>query len=240
MTKPVDIDRLQETLQYRFRDGAVLRRALTHTSALERVRRLGGSYQRLEFLGDRVLALVIADRLLAAFPKAPEGELARRLTALVRAETCADVAREIELGKYIAMSEGEEHSGGRAKQAILADVCEAVIGALFVDGGLEAAAAFIDRHWGRRLEEPAGHLRDAKTMLQEWAQARGLGTPTYRAVDRAGPDHRPFFTVSVELDGLEAAQGQGGSKRIAEQEAAAALLLREGVWTQEDWDARRS
>lgn len=214
---------------YHFKDPTVLEQALTHISALAGPRNRAGSYQRLEFLGDHVLGLVVSDMLFRAFPKADEGELSRRLADLVRKEACADVARAIDLGAAIRLGASESNAGGRNRTAILADVCEALIGAVFVDGGYPAASALIERLWVQRMRTPARPLRDAKTILQEWAQARGLPTPSYREVERRGPDHDPEFRVTVELPGRLPAEGLGRSKRSAEQAAAAAMLLREGV-----------
>lgn len=214
---------------YRFKDPALLEQALTHISALSGARNRAGSYQRLEFLGDHVLGLVVSDMLFRAFAKADEGEMSRRLADLVRKEACADVGRSIELGAAIRLGASEANAGGRERTAILADVCEALIGAVFVDGGYPAAAALIERFWGERMRTPARPLRDSKTMLQEWAQARGLPTPAYREVERKGPDHDPEFRVTVELPDLAPAEGLGRSKRAAEQAAAAAMLMRAGV-----------
>lgn len=222
---------LEERLGHRFATVTHLERALTHASAVAEAHLAPGeSYQRLEFLGDRVLALVIADMLLNAFPEADEGELARRLTGLVRNESCAEVAIEIDLGNWIRLGGGEVQSGGRRKAAILGDVCEAVIGALFVDGGLPAARAFIQTNWRGRMMNWSGPLRDAKTTLQEWVQGRGLPAPKYAIIERSGPDHAPRFVVEVTVDGMRALSGSGSSKREAEQKAAAAVLAAEGVW----------
>jgi ribonuclease-3 len=214
---------------YDFKDRALLEQALTHISALTGSRNRAGSYQRLEFLGDHVLGLAVSDMLFRAFAKADEGEMSRRLADLVRKEACADVARAIELGPAIRLGASEANAGGRGRTAILADVCEALIGAVFLDGGFAAASALIERLWSERMRTPARPLRDAKTMLQEWAQARGLPTPAYREVERKGPDHDPEFRVTVELPDLAPAEGLGRSKRAAEQAAAAALLTRAGV-----------
>jgi ribonuclease III len=219
----------EASIGYRFKDPALLEQALTHISALTGVRNRAGSYQRLEFLGDHVLGLVISDMLFRAFAKADEGEMSRRLADLVRKEACADVARAIELGDAIRLGASEANAGGRSRIAILADVCEALIGAVFVDGGYPAAAALIERLWSERMRTPARPLRDSKTVLQEWAQARGLPTPAYREVERKGPDHDPEFRITVELPDLAPAEGMGRSKRAAEQAAAAAMLTRAGV-----------
>jgi ribonuclease-3 len=214
---------------YRFKEPALLEQALTHISALTGARNRAGSYQRLEFLGDHVLGLVISDMLFRAFAKADEGEMSRRLADLVRKEACADVGRTIELGAAIRLGASEANAGGRSRTAILADVCEALIGAVFIDGGYPAASALIERLWSERMRTPARPLRDSKTVLQEWAQARGLPTPAYREVERKGPDHDPEFRVTVELPDLAPAEGLGRSKRSAEQAAAAAMLTRAGI-----------
>jgi|SRR5579884_2031832 len=226
--KAKDWSALQERIGYRFADTNLLERAMTHISAASGGARVN-SYQRLEFLGDHVLGLVISDMLYRAFPKADEGELSRRLADLVRKETCADVARAMELGPALKLGNSESHSGGRLRTTILADVCEALIGAVFLDGGYAAAEALVERFWKDRMLKPLRPLRDPKTMLQEWAQARGLPTPSYREVARTGPHHNPKFRVTVELPDHPPAEGQGSSKRAAEQAAAAEMLLNVGV-----------
>lgn len=219
---------LEARIGYSFSEPALLESALTHISALSGKTR-SASYQRLEFLGDHVLGLVVSDMLYRAFPKAAEGELSRRLADLVRKETCADIARAIDLGLAIKLGVSEANAGGQRRVAILADVCEALIGAVFVDGGYPAAAAMVERLWGERMLKPVRPLRDPKTVLQEWAQGRGLPTPSYREIERSGPHHDPVFRVVVELPDMAPAEGQGRSKRAAEQAAAAALLAREHV-----------
>jgi ribonuclease-3 len=221
---------LEARIGYSFADPVLLESALTHISALSGKAR-AASYQRLEFLGDHVLGLVISDMLYRAFPKAAEGELSRRLADLVRQETCAEIARAIELGAAIKLGVSEANAGGQRRVAILADVCEALIGAVFVDGGYSAAAGLVERLWSERMVKLVRPLRDPKTVLQEWAQGRGLPTPSYREVERRGPHHDPEFRVVVELPDLTPAEGTGRSKRAAEQAAAAAFLAREGVTT---------
>jgi len=221
---------LEKTVGYRFKDRELLERSLTHISAVAGGNR-ANSYQRLEFLGDHVLGLIISDMLFHAFPKADEGELSRRLADLVRRESCADVARAIELGAALRLGASEVNAGGRLRTAILADVCEALVGAVYLDGGYAAATKLVERLWGERMRAPVRPLRDPKTILQEWAQARGLPTPTYREVERTGPHHDPEFRVAVALPNRESAEGLGRSKRTAEQAAAAAMLKREGVRT---------
>jgi ribonuclease-3 len=220
---------LEERIGYRFTDVALRECALTHISALKGARNRAGSYQRLEFLGDHVLGLIISDMLYRGFPKADEGELSRRLADLVRKETCAEIARMIDLGASIRVGSSEANAGARKRPAILADVCEAVIGAVYLDGGYKAAEGLVERLWQVRMTAKAQPLRDPKTVLQEWAQARGLPTPAYREVARSGPDHDPEFRVAVQLPGFASAEGSGRSKRVAEQAAAAAMLAREGV-----------
>jgi ribonuclease-3 len=222
-------EELEGKIGYAFADKAILERALTHVSAASPRQGRGGSYQRLEFLGDHVLGLAISDMLYRAFPKGDEGELSRRLADLVRRETCADVARAIDLGAELKLGSSESNAGGRRRTAMLADVCEALIGAVFTDGGYPAAAALIERLWQERMMKPVRPLRDPKTMLQEWAQGRGLPTPAYREVERTGPHHNPEFRVAVDVANKPPAEGIGRSKRAAEQAAAAAMLAREGV-----------
>jgi ribonuclease-3 len=231
-TTPRHQTELEGRLGYRFADSGLLDRALTHPSAVSDRGAAGqlDSYQRLEFLGDRVLGLVVADMLMAAFPTADEGELHRRHAGLVRKETCADVGAEIGLGDALHLGDGEENSGGREKSTILGDACEAVIGAIYLDGGLEPARVLIVRCWQPRMSGPTRPPRDAKSTLQEWAQAQGLRVPVYRVTDESGPAHAPRFVVTAEVDGKSAAVGTGASKREAEQEAAMALLIREGAW----------
>jgi ribonuclease-3 len=220
---------LEERIGYRFKDLALRDAALTHISALKGSRNRTASYQRLEFLGDHVLGLVISDLLYRGFPKADEGELSRRLADLVRKETCAEIAVSIELGAAIYLGSSEANSGARKRPAILADVCESLIGAVYVDGGYKAAETLIEKLWKVRLEGTAPPQRDPKTVLQEWAQGRGLPTPVYSEVARTGPDHSPVFHVEVKLPNFAPAEGSARSKRAAEQLAAATLLTRERV-----------
>lgn len=226
--------KLENVLGYVFQDISHLERALTHSSAVSSPKhQITEIYQRHEFLGDRVLALTIADMLLKAFPKADEGELARRLNGLVRNETCSAVAQELNIGPFIRLGEGEAQAGGRHKDAILGDVCEAIIGAIFLDGGFEEAETFISSNWKKRMLNWKGPLRDAKTTLQEWVQSKKLDPPLYHQVSRKGPDHAPEFILKCEVDTLENILGKGPSKRIAEQNAARAMLIREGIWNEQ-------
>lgn len=228
--KVKDRSGLEARIGYSFSDKSLLERALTHISALS-----GGpqnrvsSYQRLEFLGDHVLGLVISDMLYRNFPKANEGELSKRLADLVRKETCAAVAKDMDLGPELRLGNSESHAGGRLRTTILADACEGLVGAVFVDGGYPAAEALIAKFWQDRMVQSVKPTRDAKTMLQEWAQARGLPTPAYKEVARTGPHHDPQFKIAVVLPEHPTAEGVGASKRAAEQAAAAAMLTSVGV-----------
>jgi ribonuclease-3 len=220
---------LSARIGHDFADPALLKLALTHASARAGARP-NDDNERLEFLGDRVLGLAIAELLANSFPKAREGELARWFNHLVRAETCADIAQEWELGTFILMSGGEAGSGGRGKKTILANACEAVLGAIFADGGYDAARGVIDRFWKPQLDTLELAAPDAKSLLQEWAQGRRLPLPRYLEIAREGPDHAPRFTAEVQIDGVAPERGTGANKRAAEQAAALAMLLREGVW----------
>ncbi len=223
-------EKLQFRLGYRFADLDLLERALTHSSAISPAKRIERSYQRLEFLGDRVLGLVVADMLYRRFPKSNEGELSRTLNTLVRKETCADIARRLDLGKDMVLGDSEARSGGADKDAILGDITEAVIGAIYLDGGLEPARSFIERNFEEFLIEGQSSRADAKTFLQEWAQARGLEPPAYVMVERTGPDHAPEFTIAVDLAGFDRVEAVGTSKKIAEHKAAELFLVRQQVW----------
>jgi ribonuclease III len=219
-----DIAKLQATIGHIFSDPGLLGHALTHVSFVKSGPIRLQSYQRLEFLGDRVLGLAVAKMLSAEFPEAEEGELARRMAELVRKETCADVAITWNIGPNLKLGAGEAQSGGRKRVTILADVCEAIIGAVFLDAGYDVAEQVVDRAWRSRLAEPEGGRRDPKTLLQELSQSRRLGMPTYGEISRSGPAHRMHFVMAVSIDGLGAAEGEGASKREAEQAAARALL----------------
>lgn len=228
LSQPADsagLDALQARLDYRFEDLRLLSEALTHASTSGAAAPIN---ERLEFLGDRVLGLLAAEALLERFPRATEGELAPRLNALVRKEACAAVARELGLALYVRAT------GSAVGQGVLADACEALIAAIYCDGGLDAAKRFFQREWAGQFAALAELPRDAKSALQEWSQERALGLPVYQLVAREGPDHGPQFTVSVNVASGTAAQASGPSKRAAEQAAAAALLVREGVWSPEE------
>ena len=208
---------------HQFREPELLMRAVTHASISSMTR---PDNQRLEFLGDRVLGLAMAEALLRADPQASEGQLAPRYNALVRKETCADVAREIGLGDVLKLGRSEMMSGGRRKDALLGDALEAVIAAVYMDAGFEAAQAVVLGLWGDRIAAVEADSRDAKTALQEWAQARGLPPPVYLEQGRTGPDHQPVFTVEVQLENGAVERAAAGTKRQAEQAAAKALLAR--------------
>ena len=215
-----DLSSLEEKLGHRFSDRALLERALTHASATPTL-----SNERLEFLGDRVLGLVVAETLHARHLDESEGMLTVRFHALVRAEACARVAERLGLPDHIKLA-GSGFDSARARAAILSDVCEAVIAALYLDGGMAAARPFLENYWAEMFEDAgrSTEIRDAKTRLQEWAQGRGLAAPAYREIARSGPAHAPRFTIEASVDGEQPQTGEGGSKREAEQEAAAKLL----------------
>ncbi len=216
-----DLAGLQDILGHRFEKPQILIQALTHSSSTRD--RLDAN-ERLQFLGDRVLGLVLAGLVLEAFPGEKEGEIAYRFSALARSESLTRVAEGIGLAPHIELSPGEEEAGGRQNASILADCCEAVIAALFLDGGLEAAETFIHHHWRPLMDEEPAPPKDAKTMLQEWAQAQGLPLPEYKVTEEQGPAHAPRFTVEVTVHEKKPASGRGPSKRAAEQAAAEALL----------------
>ena len=218
---------VEQAIGHEFSDRGLLGRALTHASYSHTGTK---DLERLEFLGDRVLGLLTAETLWRRFPDMDEGDLAPRLNALVRKETCAMAARGWDVGPALIMSDGEDRSGGRNKDAILGDACEALLGALYVDGGLEAAKRAYGTYWIENFDQLVARHRDAKTALQEWAQENGLGTPRYADVAREGPDHAPKFTVAVELGGTARAEATGSSKQAAQMAAAEAVLREEKVW----------
>ncbi len=222
--------KLEARLGYKFADPELLNRALTHSSAIAPARRVSQSYQRLEFLGDRVLGLVVADMLYRKLPKATEGDLSRALNALVRKETCAAVARDLELGPDLNLGDSEARTGGADKDAILGDVMESVIGAVYIDGGLAPAYELVERLFSAHVNHSGNERADAKTTLQEWAQGRGLEPPAYIEIGRTGPDHAPEFTIAVKLNGFSELTATGPSKKLAEHKAAEAFLIRERVW----------
>ena len=224
---------LAQLIGYTFGRPELLEEALTHPSALApelargRYRRRGlcnRSYERLEFLGDRVLGLIVADLLWRRFPSEPEGHLTRRHTHLVRRDTLVRVAKLMRLGAHLILSKAEEAAGSAGNPAILADVCEALIAAIYLDGGFEAATALVRRFWEPLIDEMAGPPRDPKTALQEWSQARGLALPSYEVLEASGPDHALRFTVEASVVGGHRATATASSKRAAEARAAEVLL----------------
>ncbi len=215
----------QTRIGYEFRDAALLERALTHTSFLNGRKNIPDN-ERLEFLGDRVLGLMTAERLYRESDDV-EGKLARRLNALVRKETCADIARELDFGAVLKISKSEEKQKGRDKTSILGDACEAVIAAIYLDGGPKAARAFYNRFWEDRFSVTTGaNSKDPKTELQEKAVRQGYGQPVYNVLERKGPDHRPNFVVEVDVEGFGTDTGEGPAKKNAERLAASNLLKR--------------
>ena len=223
--KPTD---LEKALGYAFRNRTLFEQALTHAS-VRSGQAARGDNERLEFLGDRVLGLAIAELLTEANPGMSEGDLAKRFNRLVRGATCAAIARKIDLGASLILSDSEADSGGRAKETILADAIEALLGALFIEAGFDEARSVVRRLWAEELEQLPHSTVDPKSALQEWAQGRGLALPRYVEVARSGPDHKPHFVSEVRIAGCTPTQGEGTSKRAAEQAAASELLVREGV-----------
>ena len=215
---------LNERLGHEFRDPALLGEALTHPSAAAKGRR--DHYERLEFLGDRVLGLIVAELLWRRYPAEAEGQLARRHANAVCRDALAEVALAVGLDADLRLAKGEDEAGERSNPAILSNVCEAVIAALYLDGGLEAARQFVARQWTDLIEANHAPPLDPKTGLQEWAQARGLPLPDYSEVGREGPAHEPVFTIEVTLEGYASERAQGRSKRVAERDAAEKLLAR--------------
>jgi ribonuclease-3 len=217
---------IETALGYRFKSRNLMNEALTHSSASRRGSRGARTNERLEFLGDRVLGLAIAELLMRRYPHDPEGALSARLAVLVSEPVLADVARSLDLGRWLEVARSEEEGGGREKPGILADAVEAMIGGIFLDGGWERAAEFVRHHFASRLETMSVPPRDAKSLLQEWSQARGLGLPTYEVKQASGPAHAPIFHIAVSLPGYETASARAPSKRAAETAAAEALLDR--------------
>lgn len=222
------LDALEKRLGHVFADRTLLIEAMTHASALDGKRGARRSYDRLEFLGDRVLGLVVAERLLAERTHDSEGDLASSYNALVNRRACAAAARAAGLGDAAILSPSEASQGGRGKEAILADLCEATIGALYLDAGFDAARAFIFRFWGAAFDDVRSAPRDAKTALQEWAAARRLGL-SYEVIEQSGPEHAPMFVIEARVEGFQPARGQAGSKREAQRAAAGAFLREHGI-----------
>lgn len=222
---PARLDEVSERLGYRFSNVALLTEALTHGSSQKHK----GDYQRLEFLGDRVLGLVIAEYLYRSNPKEGEGHLTHVLSSLVRSEACAEAGDTIGLSDLVIIGSGERAKGMNLNRSVLGDAMEALVAAIYLDGGLEEARSFVLRCWSAQLKAPRAAVKDPKTFLQEWALARALPIPSYRIVSREGPEHEPVFVVSVEVKDRPAAQGTARSKRAAEMDAADQFLKREGI-----------
>ncbi len=222
-----DRAKLEALIGHEFAEKERLDRALTHASARTQK---GGNYERLEFLGDRVLGLCVAELLFRTFGAAAEGELSVRLNQLVSADTCAEVADELGLHLYIRTGADVKKLTGKRMMNVRADVVESLIAAIYLDGGLEVARLFILKFWEKRAIRADGARRDAKTELQEWSHAKFGVTPVYRVDERTGPDHDPRFKVTVEVPGVQPETGVDRSKRAAEQVAATRMLEREGIW----------
>ena len=218
-------DAIAERIGYAFKDKTLLRSALTHASSKRKI----GNYERLEFLGDRVLGLVIAEELFRLNPGQREGDMSARHSALVRGETCAEAGRLLHLEQFIVMGDSEAAKNLHLNTSIIGDAVEALIAALYLDCGLEAARRFILHNWERFIAEGKVIRKDAKTFLQEWALARALPIPEYRIMSREGPEHAPSFAVEVEVRGSRPVGGFGPSKRLAEQAAAETFLKRENI-----------
>jgi ribonuclease-3 len=221
-----ELDAAERGIGYRFARKALLREALTHSSATGPAHRRRRTNERLEFLGDRVIGLAVSEMLIHRYPQEPEGALTPRLSVLVSEPVLAEVARELGLGGWLDVARSEEEMGGRERPAILADAFEALVGAIYLDGGWEAAASVVRSCLEPRLEMMTMPPRDAKSRLQEWTQSRGLGLPDYRVMGSSGPPHAPTFEVAVSLADGDSATATGGSKRAAEQAAAEQLLAR--------------
>ncbi|PZF76889.1 ribonuclease III [Aestuariivirga litoralis] len=222
---PARQDDIAERLGYRFHNAALLTEALTHGSTQKHK----GDYQRLEFLGDRVLGLIIAEHLFRTHPKDGEGQLTHVLSSLVRSEACADAGDTIGLSDMVIIGAGERAKGMNLNRTVLGDAMEALVAAIYLDGGLAEARAFVLRCWEPQLKAPKAAVKDPKTFLQEWALARALPIPSYKVVSRAGPEHEPVFVVSVDVKDKAPAEGSARNKRAAEMDAAEQFLKREGI-----------
>ena len=222
---PSRFEDVSSRIGYRFQDQDLLVEALTHGSTQKH----SGNYQRLEFLGDRVLGLIIAEHLFRTYPGHGEGELTAILSGLVRGQACAAAGDTIGLSDFMIIGTGERAKGMNLNRILLGDVMEALVAAIYLDGGFEAARGFVLRSWQTLLDHPSVAVKDAKTFLQEWALARALAIPSYTIVSREGPDHEPVFVVCVEVEGKQPASGSAKSKRAAEMNAADTFLKREGI-----------
>jgi ribonuclease-3 len=218
----VDFKNLEQILGYQFKNQKLLEQAFLHASAIEGVSHQ--SYERMEFLGDRILGLVVADLIYHSFPFELEGDLAKRLSFLVSAPLLAQVAENLELDQYVTSALPTHFSKAEKKESILADVCEALIAALYLDGGLKTAWTFVESQWKPLLERIPEPPRDPKSQLQEWLQGHLKKLPKYKLVEKTGPDHNPFFKVELTIEPYGTVLGQGPSMRKAEKEAAAEML----------------
>ncbi len=221
MNNKTETSGLEQRLGHQFADISLLNQALTHASLTTTQK---SDNQRLEFLGDRILGLVIAEALFLDDPEANEGRLAPRLNALVRKETCAEIAVELQIGDALRMGRSEMQSGGRRKMALLGDAMEAIIAAIYLDAGFEVARAAVLRFWGQRISQVDAFSFDPKSALQEWAQGRGLQPPTYVEISRKGPDHNPVFVIEAGLSTGIRARAEANSKKSAQVLAAQALF----------------
>lgn len=224
---------LEARLGYNFSNYENLERALTHASVRKKTDN-NFHYQRLEFFGDRVLGLAVAELLFEKYPDANEGELSLRLNALVKGKTLAEISDELELHEFIRTGGDLKELTGKRMQSVRADVLEALIASIYIDGGMQAAVDFIKRFWKERIHIVEETRRDSKTSLQEWAHSNRFGTPRYKEQKRTGPDHDPVFTVVVHINGQKDEAGTGRSKRAAEQDAAKKMLIREGIWKDDE------
>lgn len=219
-----DLKTAQSIVGHRFKSPGLLIRAFTHPSAVSSADSVRLSNQRLEFLGDRVLNLVIAERLIERRQMESEGDLAPRLNSLVRKGACAEAMRHLDLQRFLILSDSENASGGRDRDSTLGDACEAIIGAIYQDAGLSPARKFIEKAWAPQFETAPAETKDPKTLLQEWSQGQGLALPDYEVLSRSGPDHQPTYEVKVSVTGRGEAVAAGSSKRDAERNAAALLM----------------
>lgn len=214
-----NLDALQQQIDHTFKDSALLETAMTHSSTGAK-----SNYERLEFLGDRVLGLAVSETLYAKFPDEPEGHLAKRLSALVQGTFLAQISREMEMGQYIIFSDAESASGGAENDNILADVFESMIGALYLDTNYETCRALIQKLWGDHFDSMKKPPQHPKTRLQEWAQSQNLPLPHYKISDQSGPDHAPVFDISLTVKGYEEITVKGASRQEAEKLAASSFI----------------
>jgi len=230
MSRPVihedkQIMGIEDIIGYEFTNKRLLLEALTHPGCAENYNNLPFNYQRLEFLGDSVLGLVIAEMLFRLYPDENEGGLAKRHAALVRSESLASVARNLGIAEHVRMSSSRRKGGSTCdNNSNLEDVCEALMGALYLDGGFEVARGFILKHWEAMARSMGAPPKDAKTSLQEWAQGRGGKLPVYTVIEVSGSSHAPEFTIEAAVEGGGRAIAKATAKRQAEQLAAKALL----------------